>query len=110
MSASEICEQLIQKLRQSNLNFVLTESPFSVEIKIKKSFVKIHNQSSPNPKKYNTNSGYYTTPTEKVLKFKTTPSNTQNLYSSSSPSPPNMYTSSNKVNTYSQKRTNVISG
>ena len=39
-SASEISEELLKCLKLSNLNYVISEKPFSVEIKIKKSFVK----------------------------------------------------------------------
>lgn len=39
-TASEISEEILKCLKLSNLNYVISEKPFSVEIKIKKSFVK----------------------------------------------------------------------
>ena len=39
-SASEISDQLLQCLKLSNLNYKISENPFSVEIKIKKKYIK----------------------------------------------------------------------
>eukprot|EP00092_Neocalanus_flemingeri_P047832 GFUD01054337.1.p1 GENE.GFUD01054337.1~~GFUD01054337.1.p1 ORF type:complete len:177 (-),score=57.41 GFUD01054337.1:34-564(-) len=46
MAAQDLCENLLSKVKSSNLNFVVRETPYSVCIKVRKSFVKtthIHN-------------------------------------------------------------------
>ena len=40
MAAENICEDILSNIRSSCLNFLLTETPFSVTIKIKKSFTR----------------------------------------------------------------------
>ena len=40
MNASQTCEILISDLKMSNLNYSLCESPFGVNIEVKKSFIK----------------------------------------------------------------------
>ena len=40
MDPSEICEELLSFVRRSNLNFSISESPFGVSIKIKKTYFK----------------------------------------------------------------------
>ena len=40
MDASQTCDILVNHLKMSNLNWNLVESPFSVTISVKKSFVK----------------------------------------------------------------------
>ena len=40
MDPSVTCDQLLSHVKKSNQNYNLTESPFSVTISIKKSFVK----------------------------------------------------------------------
>ena len=40
MDASETCEYMLSLVKKSNLNFSLSESPFSVTLNIKKSFIK----------------------------------------------------------------------
>ena len=40
MEAVDKCNEVLECIRQSNLNFVLSESPFGVQISIKKSFRK----------------------------------------------------------------------
>ena len=43
MDPAQTCELLLNSLKQSNLNFQLVESPFSVSIQIKKSFIREQN-------------------------------------------------------------------
>ena len=56
MDPIQTCELLLSSLKQSNLNFHLIESPFSVKIEIKKSFIRNQNGAirssglAPNPK------------------------------------------------------------
>ena len=38
MNASQACDLLISQLKYSNLNFMLSESPYSVNLSIKKTF------------------------------------------------------------------------
>ena len=40
MDASQTCEFLLSSLKKSNLNFQLSESPFSVSIQIRKTFIR----------------------------------------------------------------------
>ena len=40
MDAVQTCEIFLSNLKRSNLNFSLIETPFAVEIKIKKTFIK----------------------------------------------------------------------
>ena len=40
MDPSQTCELLLSSLKQSNLNFQLVESPFSVSIQIRKTFIR----------------------------------------------------------------------
>ena len=40
VSASEVCHHLLQQLRLSNLNFVLSETPYSAQIILRKRFLK----------------------------------------------------------------------
>ena len=57
MSTSEvqdICDQILRHVKTSNLNFVISETPFSVEIKIKKTFVKQFNEPEKKPHTKNT--------------------------------------------------------
>ena len=41
ISPIETCEQIVQQIKASNLNFILNESPYSINISIKKRFQKI---------------------------------------------------------------------
>eukprot|EP00092_Neocalanus_flemingeri_P047831 GFUD01054336.1.p1 GENE.GFUD01054336.1~~GFUD01054336.1.p1 ORF type:complete len:113 (-),score=44.62 GFUD01054336.1:34-372(-) len=43
MAAKDLCENLLSKVKSSNLNFVVRETPYSVCIKVRKSFVKATN-------------------------------------------------------------------
>ena len=43
MDAQQVCEMLIMKVKSSDLNFILEESPFSVNISLKKSFIQKRN-------------------------------------------------------------------
>eukprot|EP00092_Neocalanus_flemingeri_P005359 GFUD01005774.1.p1 GENE.GFUD01005774.1~~GFUD01005774.1.p1 ORF type:complete len:176 (-),score=60.28 GFUD01005774.1:108-635(-) len=43
MAAKDLCENLLSKVKSSNLNFVVRETPYSVCIKVRKSFVKTTN-------------------------------------------------------------------
>ena len=45
MDPSETCDLLLRHIKKSNLNYNLSESPFSVMISIKKSFIKDKNGS-----------------------------------------------------------------
>ena len=47
MDAAGICDLLISSIKASNLNFYLSESPFQVQVTIKKSFVKRYESESP---------------------------------------------------------------
>ena len=40
MEAKSVCEKLLSSIKNSGLNFVLTETPFSVNIVLKKTFTK----------------------------------------------------------------------
>ena len=40
MDAKTICDELLSNIKSSGLNFVLTETPFSVKIEIKKTFFR----------------------------------------------------------------------
>ena len=40
MDANKTCEIVLKYVKKSNLNWSLTESPFSVTINVKKSFIK----------------------------------------------------------------------
>ena len=42
MNASKVCDFLISILKASHLNFYLQESPFAVNINVKKTFMKNH--------------------------------------------------------------------
>ena len=42
MDAYQTCDSILKVIKNSNLNFCLTESPFSVTITLKKSFIKNH--------------------------------------------------------------------
>ena len=84
MSASEVCEQVLQTLRESQPNFVLTESPFSVEIKIKKTFIKTNEQSSPS--QLQKKSVRSCIPPHKNIKICADKSKSQNFRSTMSPS------------------------
>ena len=46
MDASQTCDQVLQFLNSSNLNYFLSESAFSVSIEIKKTFI-INKDGSP---------------------------------------------------------------
>ena len=46
-TADELFQILIQKLRQTQLNFHLTETPYSAQILIRKRFLKDKNSPSP---------------------------------------------------------------
>ena len=48
MSPSETCDVLLSYVKKSNLNFHISESPFSVTINIKKSFIINKNGDSLN--------------------------------------------------------------
>ena len=50
------CENLLQALRRSNLNFSINESPYSVQICIRKRFLKVA-QNIPYPKTFVSESG-----------------------------------------------------
>ena len=39
MNPNQTCELILQQIKESNLNFTLTETPFSVTLNIKKSFI-----------------------------------------------------------------------
>ena len=39
MDASQTCDQVLQFIKKSNLNYFLSESAFSVSIEIKKTFI-----------------------------------------------------------------------
>ena len=43
MDANQTCDILINLVKKSNLNFSLSESPFSVSVTIKKTFIKDKN-------------------------------------------------------------------
>ena len=58
MNANQACDLLIWNVKTSNLNFVLEESPFSVNISLKKSFIKMKNgDPSPPGFLYNNSNG-----------------------------------------------------
>jgi hypothetical protein len=40
VSPHDVCDQLLQQLRLSNLNFVVSETPYSAKICLRKRFVK----------------------------------------------------------------------
>ena len=40
MSAQDVCEKLVNQVKSSNLNFVVRETPYSVFITLRKSFIK----------------------------------------------------------------------
>ena len=50
MDAVQTCEIILKHVKDSSLNFNLTESPFSVIINIKKSFIKDRIGTERNPK------------------------------------------------------------
>ena len=61
-SPSQICDQILYLVKNSNLNFELHETPFSLNLKLKKSFAQHWkktdnstptNSSSPVPQKFN---------------------------------------------------------
>ena len=39
MDASQTCDSILSQIKQSNLNYSLTESPFSCQVSIKKTFI-----------------------------------------------------------------------
>ena len=43
MDASYTCDMIISQIKSSNLNYCLKESPFSVDVSIKKTFIKDKN-------------------------------------------------------------------
>ena len=53
MDAHQVCELLILKVKSSELNYILEESPFSVNIRLKKSFIKKKNGESLNCANFN---------------------------------------------------------
>ena len=46
---SAICEQVLWLIKNSGLNFQVKETPFSLDINIKKRFANLWNQSNGNP-------------------------------------------------------------
>ena len=46
MNASDHCDLIIKHIKESNLHYILSENAFSVEIKIKKKFIKQKSASS----------------------------------------------------------------
>ena len=57
VTAEVVCENVLECLKTSNLNFLIQESPYSVYVTIRKRFLKNSPQKIPSPKK-----------TEEVLK------------------------------------------
>ena len=57
VTADAVCENVLECLKTSNLNFLIQESPYSVYVTIRKRFLKNSPQKIPSPKK-----------TEEVLK------------------------------------------
>ena len=53
MDAVETCDKLINLVKKSNLNFILSESPYSAQITLKKTFMNRRNVIKPNEPKKN---------------------------------------------------------
>ena len=49
LSAHEACEKILLETRSSNLHFVISESPYSAQISLRKRFVKEFNASRSQP-------------------------------------------------------------
>ena len=48
-SAQTICENLVTQIKRSNLNFILSETPYSVNISLRKRFLKEINPNNSSP-------------------------------------------------------------
>ena len=48
MDAIQTYELILASVKTSQLNFVIKESPFSLDISLKKSFIKVNSPTSPN--------------------------------------------------------------
>ena len=50
VTVHDICDQILKQVKQSNLNFVISETPFSLDIKIVSSFSETTCKPSDHPR------------------------------------------------------------
>ena len=70
ISANYICDQIIQEIRSSQLNFVISETPYSAQISLRKKFLKEFNPGKTVQGNLATQQNYLEEALDNIEKFK----------------------------------------